>query len=114
MKKEKKINVINFPSKLMDGEREVEAILFAAAEPLDVDTIESKISKKINVVKILKKIESTYTTRGINLVCISNKWSFRTAKNLSNLMSKEKSVEKKIIKSCNRNFSYYCLSSTGH
>ena len=98
MKKEKKINVINFPSKLMDGEREVEAILFAAAEPLDVDTIESKISKKINVVKILKKIESTYATRGINLVCISNKWSFRTAKNLSNLMSNEKSVEKKLSK----------------
>ena len=98
MKKEKKINVINFPSKLMDGEREVEAILFAAAEPLDVDTIESKIDKKINVVKILKKIQSTYATRGINLVCISNKWSFRTAKNLSNLMAKEKSVEKKLSK----------------
>ena len=98
MKKEKKINVINFPSKLLDGEREVESIVFAAAEPLDVDTIESKISKKIDVVKILKKIQSTYSTRGINLVCISNKWSFRTAKNLSNLMSKEKSVEKKLSK----------------
>ena len=46
MKKEKKINVINFPAKLVDGEREVEAIIFAAAEPLDVDTIESKVSKK--------------------------------------------------------------------
>ena len=98
MKKEKKINVINFPSKLMDGEREVESILFAAAEPLGLDTIESKISKKIDVVKILKRIESTYATRGINLICISNKWSFRTAKNLSNLMSKEKSVEKKLSK----------------
>ena len=98
MKKEKKLNVINFPSKLIDGEKEVEAIIFAAAEPLDVDTIESKIDKKINVVKILKKIQSTYATRGINLVCISNKWSFRTAKNLSNLMSKEKSVEKKLSK----------------
>ena len=96
--KKKKINVISFPSKLMDGEREVESILFAAAEPLGLDTIESKISKKIDVVKILKKIESTYATRGINLVCISNKWSFRTAKNLSNLMSKEKSVEKKLSK----------------
>ena len=42
MKKEKKLNIINFPSKLMDGEREVESIIFAAAEPLDVDTIESK------------------------------------------------------------------------
>ena len=98
MKKEKKQNVISFPSKLLDGEREVESIVFAAAEPLDVDTIESKISKKIDVVKILKKIQSTYSTRGINLVCISNKWSFRTAKNLSNLMSKEKSVEKKLSK----------------
>ena len=98
MKKEKKINVITFPSKLLDGEREVEAIVFAAAEPLDIDTIESKISKKIDVEKILKKIQSTYSSRGINLVCISNKWSFRTAKNLSNLMSKEKSVEKKLSK----------------
>ena len=98
MKKEKKINVITFPSKLLDGEREVEAIVFAAAEPLDVDTIESKISKKIDVEKILKKIQSTYSSRGINLVCISKKWSFRTAKNLSNLMSKEKSVEKKLSK----------------
>ena len=98
MKKEKKINVISFPSKLLDGEREVEAIVFAAAEPLDIDTIESKISKKIDVEKILKKIQSTYSTRGINLVCISNKWSFRTAKNLSNLMSKEKTIEKKLSK----------------
>ena len=98
MKKEKKINVISFPSKLLDGEREVEAIVFAAAEPLDIDTIESKISKKIDVEKILKKIQSTYSSRGINLVCISKRWSFRTAKNLSNLMSKEKSLEKKLSK----------------
>ena len=98
MKKEKKINVINFPSKLSDGEREVEAIIFAAAEPLYIETIESKISKKIDVEKILKKIQSLYSTRGINLVCISNRWSFRTAKNLSNLMSNEKSVERKLSK----------------
>jgi segregation and condensation protein B len=90
--------VITFPSKLLDGEREVEAIVFAAAEPLDIDTIESKISKKIDVEKILKKIQFLYSSRGINLVCISNKWSFRTAKNLSNLLSKEKSVEKKLSK----------------
>ena len=49
MKKLKKDNIVNFPSSLSDGEREVEAILFAAAEPLDIDTIESKISKKVNV-----------------------------------------------------------------
>ena len=96
MNKPKKNNVVNFPSNLTESEREVEAILFAAAEPLDVDTIDSKISKKINVLKILEKLQHTYSNRGFNLVCISNKWSFRTAQNLSNLMSQQKSIEKKL------------------
>ena len=98
MKKVKKSNIVNFPSSLSNEEREVEAILFAAAEPLDVDTIESKISKKTNILKILEKLQNFYSTRGINLVCISKKWSFRTAKDLSNLMSKQKSIEKKLSK----------------
>jgi len=98
MKKAKKNNVVNFPSSLTSGEREVEAILFAAAEPLNVDTIEEKISKKINVPKILEKLQTIYSSRGINLVCISKKWSFRTAKNLSNLMSQQKSIDKKLSK----------------
>tara|TARA_B110000046_G_C12918408_1_gene365963 strand:- start:36 stop:737 length:702 start_codon:yes stop_codon:yes gene_type:complete len=89
-------NVVKFPKKLNNGEREVEAIVFAALEPLDIDTIESKISKKTDVLKILKKLQIEYSTRGINLVCISNKWSFRTSENLSNLMSQEKTVEKKL------------------
>ena len=89
-------NVVKFPKKLNNGEREVEAIVFAALEPLDIDTIESKISKKTDVLKILKKLQIEYSTRGINLVCISNKWSFRTSENLSNMMSQEKTVEKKL------------------
>ena len=97
MKKENN-NIVNFPSNLTSGEREVEAILFAAAEPLEISTIESKISKNINVKKILEKLQKLYSTRGINLVCISNKWSFRTAQNLSNLMSQQKTVEKKLSK----------------
>ncbi len=96
MNKPKKNNVVNFPSNLTESEREVEAILFAAAEPLDVDTIDSKISKKNDVLKILKKLQHSYSNRGFNLVCISNKWSFRTAQNLSNLMSQQKSTEKKL------------------
>ena len=65
MNKAKKNNVVNFPSNLTEGEREVEAILFAAAEPLDVDSIESKITKKINVLKVLEKLKQTYANRGI-------------------------------------------------
>ena len=89
-------NIVTFPKKLNNGEREVEAIVFAALEPLDIDTIESKISKKIDVLKTLKKLQVEYSTRGINLVCISSRWSFRTSETLSNLMSQEKTVEKKL------------------
>ena len=94
---EKKINnIVTFHSNLTEGEREVEAIIFAAAEPLDVDTIESKISKKINIKKTLDKLQQIYAPRGFNLICISNKWSFRTSANLSNLMSNQTTVTKKL------------------
>ena len=96
MSKIKKTNIVNFPSSLTEIEREVEAILFAAAEPLDIESIESRISKKTDVLKILEKLQKTYLKRGINLVCISKKWSFRTAQNLSKLMSQQKTVEKKL------------------
>ena len=98
MKKLKKDNIVNFPSSLSEGEKEIEAILFAAAEPLDIDTIESKLPKKINVLNILNKLQNIYQNRGINLVCISNRWSFRTSESLSELMSEHKTVEKKLSK----------------
>ena len=98
MNKSKKNNILNFPSNLSEGEREVEAIIFAAAEPLDKDTIKEKISKKVDIDKTLLKLQKIYSTRGINLVCISNRWSFRTAENLSSLMSQQKTVEKKLSK----------------
>ena len=98
MSKIKKNNVVSFPEKINSSDREVEAIVFAAAEPLDIETIESRISKKIDVLKTLEKLQKFYSNRGINLICISKKWSFRTAENLSNLMSQQKNVEKKLSK----------------
>ena len=92
----KKDNVIDLPNKLSSIEKEIEAIVFAAAEPLDIETIENKISKKTNVEKILLKLQNEYSNRGINLVCISKKWSFRTSPNLSEIMKQEKTVEKKL------------------
>ena len=56
-KNTKKNNVIDFPNKLPSIEKEIEAIVFAAAEPLDIETIENKISKKTNVEKILLKLQ---------------------------------------------------------
>ncbi len=96
--KNKKNNIINFPSDISENEREIEAILFAADEPLDVQTIESKVNKKRNILKSLEKLQKNYSSRGINLVCISGKWSFRTAENLSKLMLQQKSIQKKLSK----------------
>ncbi len=92
----KKDNVIDFPTKLSSLEKEIEAIIFAAAEPLDIETIQSKITTNTNIEKVLLKLQSEYSSRGINLVCISKRWSFRTSPNLSNLMIQEKTVEKKL------------------
>ena len=94
----KKNNIIEFPSRLSSVEKEIEAIVFAAAEPLDIETISNKISKKIDVEKVLMKLQTEYSSRGINLVCISKKWSFRTSPLLSKLMIQEKTVEKKLSK----------------
>ena len=98
MNKLKKNNVLNFPRKISEIEREIEAIIFAAAEPLSVETIESKISKKVDVLKVLENLKNYYSNRGINLVCISKKWSFRTSANLSSLMSQQNTREKKLSK----------------
>ena len=98
MKNKKKDNIIDFPSKLSKLERQVEAILFSAAEPLDVETIEKRIQTNTNLEKILVKIKDSYKNRGINLVCIKKKWSFRTSEDLSKLMSLQKSTQRKLSK----------------
>ena len=94
----KKNNIINFPKSISKLERKIEAILFAASEPLDIDTIEKRLQSTINIKKILEKIQNDYKLRGINLVCIRNKWSFRTASDLSNTMALQKSTQKKLSK----------------
>ena len=94
--KKNKNNIISFPSGVSKLERQIEAVLFAAAEPLEVETIEKRVQTNSNISKILEKIKFTYKSRGINLVCIKNKWSFRTADDLSKLMSLQKSTQRKL------------------
>ena len=98
MSSKKKDNIINFPSSPSKLERQVEAILFAASEPLDIETIEKRIQTDTNIKKILDNLKEIYKNRGINLVCIKNKWSFRTAEDLSKLMALQKSTQKKLSK----------------
>jgi len=99
MKKKKLTNnIVKFPKNLNKLEKQVEAIIFAADEPLDVETVEKRVHSNNNIKKILLNLQSDYSLRGINLVCIKDKWSFRTSKDLVNLMSLQKSTEKKLSK----------------
>tara|TARA_B100000287_G_scaffold112660_1_gene104957 strand:- start:124 stop:810 length:687 start_codon:yes stop_codon:yes gene_type:complete len=98
MEKDKNNNIINFPKKKSKLEREVEAIIFAAEEPLDIETIEKRVGTRTNIKKVLENLQKEYSGRGINLVCVSNKWVFRTAIDLSKLMSLQKSQQKKLSK----------------
>ena len=95
---DKENNIIKFPKKMTKLERQVEAILFAAEEPLDIETIEKRVQTNSNIEKILLNIQSHYKNRGINLICIKNRWSFRTAEDLSKLMSLQKSTQRKLSK----------------
>ena len=98
MKNKKKNNIIDFPTSPSKLERQVEAILFAASEPLDIETIEKRVQTNTNLKKLLGNLQDIYKKRGINLVCIKNKWSFRTADDLSKLMALQKSTQKKLSK----------------
>ena len=98
MNKKKDLNILKFPTNIVEAERQVEAILFAAEEPLDLQSIQTRLKVKANVPKILKSLENQYKNRGINLICIANKWSFRTPSNLSKLMNLETSTQKKLSK----------------
>ena len=98
MNKEKKLNILKFPTIQFEAERHVEAILFSAEEPLDIESIEVRMKVKGDIQKILNSLQKQYNNRGINLICIADKWSFRTASNLSKLMNFQISKQKRLSK----------------
>tara|TARA_B100001123_G_scaffold347557_1_gene396485 strand:+ start:179 stop:868 length:690 start_codon:yes stop_codon:yes gene_type:complete len=98
MKKSRETKILKFPNGSVEAERQVEAILFAAEEPLDIETIKTRMKTRGNIPSILESLQKQYKNRGINLICISNKWSFRTSSNLSKLMNLQISSQKKLSK----------------
>ena len=93
MKNKKKSNVIDFPTSPTKLERQVEAILFAASEPLEIETIEKNSNNK-KFKSILINLQSNYK-RGINLVCIKIS-GLLGREDLSKLMALQKSTQKVI------------------
>ena len=72
MVKNNKNNIINFPKQKSKLEREIEAIIFAAEEPLDIETIEKRVGTNKDIKKILINLQNDYSSRGINLICLSS------------------------------------------
>ena len=76
--------------------RLLEALLFAAAVPLDEKTLGSRLPEDVDLKASLRALQAEYSTRGVNLVRIAGKWTFRTASDLSWLLTKEATVPKKL------------------
>jgi segregation and condensation protein B len=76
--------------------RLVEALLFASAEPLDEKTLAARLPEGVDVKVVLEQLQAEYAPRGVNLVRVAGKWAFRTANDLSWLLTKESVVPRKL------------------
>ncbi|MEM7430112.1 MAG: SMC-Scp complex subunit ScpB, partial [Pseudomonadota bacterium] len=78
--------------------RIVEALLFASSEPLSVAQIEDCLTDGTDVVSLLQDLQEHYKGRGVTLVEVARKWSFRTADDLSFLLRREAVEQKRLSK----------------
>src|SRR5690349_15406300 len=76
--------------------RILEALLFAASEPLDQAALAKRMPEGVDVKAALAQLQADYATRGVNLIRVANKWTFRTAGDLAWLMSRESTETKKL------------------
>ena len=76
--------------------RLLEALLFASSEPLDEKTLASRLPEGTNVAAALAQLQQDYATRGVNLVRIAGKWTFRTAHDLAWLLAREAIEQRKL------------------
>ena len=76
--------------------RLLEALLFAASVPLDEKTLAARLPEDVDLKASLRALAAEYAPRGVNLVRIGNKWTFRTAVDLSWLLTKEAVVPRKL------------------
>ncbi|MDF1846310.1 MAG: SMC-Scp complex subunit ScpB [Parvibaculaceae bacterium] len=74
----------------------IEALLFAAAEPLDIDSIASRLPEGADVGALIEDLQKMYAPRGVNLIRLANKWMFRTADDLTFLMEREAIQQRKL------------------
>src|SRR5260370_42479335 len=76
--------------------RLLEALLFASTEPLDQATLAKRMPDGVDIKEALAQLQADYALRGVNLVRVANKWSFRTAGDLSWLMTRESTETRRL------------------
>jgi segregation and condensation protein B len=81
-----------------ETERMVEALLFAAAEPLSAADLARRLPEGCDVGRALAALRITYEGRGVVLQCVADRWRFVTAEDLGALMTEERAVEKRLSK----------------
>ena len=78
--------------------RILEALLFAAAEPMGEAHLVQFLKSDADVAALLAELQSLYAGRGINLVRVAGKWAFRTADDLSYLLERHAVEERRLSK----------------
>jgi len=76
--------------------RLLEALLFASTEPLDQSALAKRMPDGVDIKAALAQLQADYAMRGVNLVRVANKWTFRTAGDLSWLMTRETTETRKL------------------
>ena len=76
--------------------RILEALLFAAEEPLDEKTLAARLPTGIDLRALLTQLQKEYASRGVNLVRVAGKWTLRTASDLAWLLTREAVVSRKL------------------
>lgn len=76
--------------------RLLEALLFAASEPLDEKALGQRLPDGVDVRAALRRLQAEYAPRGVNLVSVAGKWTFRTANDLAWLLSSQAIEPKKL------------------
>ena len=84
------------PEERRQALRMVEALLFAAAEPLSADDLAARLPQGSDVAGLLRELQEAYAPRGVNLVQVAGKWTFRTANDLSFLLSRDAIEQKRL------------------
>ena len=76
--------------------RMMEALLFAAGEPLDAKALSTSLPEGADVPALLAELQGMYENRGVNLLNVAGKWQFRTAADLAFLLRKEQPEQRRL------------------